>query len=96
MKVRVELLSTEPSAVAAVRSTIETLPMGGQLLEECGEFYIVGPHFVVWAAQRQGYVKKVLWETLVPDEQERRAATALAGEVLDRIEQRRWRDPPKG
>lgn len=54
----VELHSTDPSAVQATRQTIEALP-GGSLTERDGHFYIPRG-FVLWAAERQGYVKRIL------------------------------------
>jgi hypothetical protein len=61
-KVKVELWSEDPSAVAAVRNTISMLPGGGSLLEEGGAFYLEGPEFVAWACEHQGYVRRVLPE----------------------------------
>ncbi len=60
MKCEVEIHSTDPSAVDAVRHTLDQLPGGPALLiEESGKFFLVGDDFVMWACERQGYVKKV-------------------------------------
>ena len=59
MRTQVELHSTDPSAIEAVRNTITMLPGGGLLEEENGNFYLVGSAFLVFACQRQGYVKAV-------------------------------------
>lgn len=52
----VELHSTVPEAVAAVRATVQML-QGGELLELDGRYY-VPCGFVVWACVHQGYVKQ--------------------------------------
>lgn len=59
MKTRVELHSTDPGAVKAVRATIAMLPGGGELVEENGSFYLNGSDFLIFACERQGYVKSV-------------------------------------
>jgi hypothetical protein len=64
-KVEVELHSTEPSAVDATVATIEDL--GGRLLPDAdGRWFLFGYDkpldFIVWAAERQGYVKRVIRE----------------------------------
>lgn len=56
--VEVELLSTDPSAVAAVRQTMQGLK-GGDLLERDGRFFVPAG-FPAWAAERQGYVKRLM------------------------------------
>ena len=61
MKARVELWDTSESCVEAVRQTLGQLPGGNSLLiEEGGNWYVVGSEFSVWAAEHQGYVKRVL------------------------------------
>jgi len=48
--------------VEAVRKTIEALPPGGStLVERDGEYWITGGdvEFACWAAEKQGYVRKV-------------------------------------
>jgi hypothetical protein len=61
MRAEVELWSTDPSAVAAVRHTIQQLPPGnGLLFEEDGHWFLVGNDFLRWACERQGYVKRVI------------------------------------
>jgi hypothetical protein len=56
--VEVEVWSTEQSAVDAVRSTMRSLP-GGDLVERDGRFF-VPDGFPSWAAERQGYVKRLV------------------------------------
>lgn len=61
-RVEVELHSTEPSAVEATRQTFRALAGGSHdLVEEDGKFYVVtdNPGFVRFAAERQGYVRRV-------------------------------------
>lgn len=58
--VEVELRSTDPSAVAAVRATIAMLPGGGRLVESDGRFFLLGGDFLAFACERQGYVKRVI------------------------------------
>jgi len=56
---RVELHSEEPSAFDATRSVVNQL--GGTLYRaEDGSYWIDGSDYVIWAAERQGYVKSVL------------------------------------
>ncbi len=62
MKVRCELRNTEPSAVEATRSTLAMPPLSATLIQEGDAFFIDGSDFAVWAAEHQGYVKKVLRE----------------------------------
>lgn len=57
--VEVELHSTEPSAVEATRETLESLPGGVRFLEEDGRYYVTAG-FGAFAAERQGYVRRVL------------------------------------
>ena len=57
MKHEVELHSMEESGVAATRATLKMI--GGELTVEDGKAYVEGPDFVFWAAERQGYVRRV-------------------------------------
>lgn len=56
--VEVELHSREPGAVAATRATILSFPKG-EWHEESGR-YFVPAGFVAWAAERQGYVRRIV------------------------------------
>jgi hypothetical protein len=58
--VEVLLHQVHSEAVAATRYAIEHLPGGAKLIERDGRWFIDGPDFVVWAAERQGYVAKVI------------------------------------
>lgn len=58
--IEVELHSTEPSAVEATRATMRALP-GGDLIERDGRFFVPAG-FPAWAAERQGYVKRIVGE----------------------------------
>lgn len=60
MKQEVELLSVDPSAVAAVRATLAMAPLSAELAEEDGRWFIVGSDFACWAAVQQGYVKRAV------------------------------------
>ena len=60
--VEVELHSTEPVAVSAVRRTLAGLPGGGGVLLERDGRYFVSEGFCAWACERQGYVKRVIKE----------------------------------
>lgn len=61
MKRRVELWGDHPEAEQATVATIDQLPGGrGTLQKIDGEWWFVdAPDFVVWAAVRQGYVRRV-------------------------------------
>lgn len=60
VRVEVQLWSSEPEAVSAVRRTIEQAPLSAVLTEEDGRFFIEGSPFAVWAAEKQGYVKGIV------------------------------------
>lgn len=57
--VEVELWNTEPQAVEAVRRTMQALKPGGDLIEKDGRFFVPSG-FPAWAAERQGYVKRLV------------------------------------
>lgn len=61
-RVKVELWGDHPEAIQATRDTIAQLPTGraDQLEEIGGEWYLDAPDFIVWACERQGYVKRVI------------------------------------
>lgn len=58
--VEVELWSTDPSAVAAVRKTLSDLPGGAAELTERDGKYFVPDGFPAFACANQGYVKRVV------------------------------------
>lgn len=58
--VEVELWSIEPGAVEATRKTLQALrPVPGDLWEKDGKFYVT-EGFPALAAERQGYVKRLI------------------------------------
>lgn len=61
----VELHSTAPAAVEAVRATLSMLPGNGVLVEDEGCWFVEAPagfgfDFLQFALARQGYVKRVV------------------------------------
>lgn len=64
MRVQVELWGDHPDAIKATRDTIAQLPggRGQQLYKVNGTWYLDAPDFIVWACERQGYVKRVIRE----------------------------------
>jgi hypothetical protein len=47
---------------AAVRATLAQAPLSAALEQEGDRFYLVGSDFAIWAAPRQGYVKRLIGE----------------------------------
>lgn len=60
MRFEVELWSPDPAGAAAVRATVALAPLSAELVEEGGRFFLVGSDFAAWAAEKQGYVKRVV------------------------------------
>jgi len=63
-KREVVLHSMDPAAIENTRSTLAFL--GGSLTVEDGRAYVEGPEFTFWAAERQGYVARVIRDDPLP------------------------------
>lgn len=61
-RIEVELHSTDPDSVEAMRGLLKQAPLNSTLEEADGKFFVVtaNPGFLLFALANQGYVKRVI------------------------------------